>query len=246
MRLPRTTTAVLLLLLWRPVTAHHRWSFTKATFIPPAHPPAAHAVTDTHTGTIAVASSTHIARRTTTTTTTTALGMAKKKAAPAAKKMMQVKLLQHVAGTGQAGDIVQVSPAFYNNQLRPKHLAQIISDEQVALDQAAAAAAWEATQATALRLRARLEAAPLVLKRKADGHNLFGGVGVKVIVDELKVAHPEQAEFLSGKSVKVTALLDGNGKKMRGDIKQTGSFAAIVALTKEISAKVAIEVQADE
>jgi large subunit ribosomal protein L9 len=171
---------------------------------------------------------------------------AKKKAAPAAAKKIQVKLLKHVAGTGNAGDIIMVTPPFYNNKLRPTKLAELISDEQVELERSEAASAAAEREAKAKALKELIERTPLVLKRKAgpEGH-LFGGINAKVIIEELKGSTGE-ADFLSSKGVKVTALLDGEGKKMRGDIKELGSFQATLALTKEVSAKVELEVKSEE
>ena len=153
-------------------------------------------------------------------------------------------MLRHVAGTGQAGDVVLVTPAFYNNKLRPTQAAQIISDEQVQQEQAAAAAEAQEQLQTATTLQERLQALTLTLERKAgpDGQ-LFGGVGPKVIMEELKQVVVEDAHFLDSKTVKITALLDHNGKKMRGDIKHVGRFAANVALAKDISAKFTIDVK---
>jgi ribosomal protein L9 len=184
-----------------------------------------------------------------TTPVSTALWMAKKKPGPAASKKIQVKLLQHVAGVGQAGDVVLVTPPFFHNKLRPTRSAQLISDDQVAAEQSQAAEAAEQTAAQALTLQTKWQSSPpLVVRRKAgpDGH-LFGGVGAKAILDQLKesCSSGEEAEFLSRKGVKLTALLDSEGKKLRGDIKQTGSFAASLVLTQDISVKVEIEVQAD-
>lgn len=174
---------------------------------------------------------------------------AKKKASPAASKKIQVKLLKHVAGTGQAGDVVMVTPPFFNNKLRPTKSAELISDEQVALERSEAATAAVQRETQAKEIKERIEGTPLVLHRKAgpEGH-LFGGINAKVIIEELKGnsgSSDSDADFLNGKNVKVTALLDGEGKKMRGDIKETGSFHATIVLTKEISAKVDIEVKAE-
>ena len=198
------------------------WTFTPAAFIPPANPPrAADSVTSL---------------------------AAKKKAtaAPATSKKIQVKLLKHVAGTGQAGEVVMVTPPFFNNKLRPTKSATLISDEQVELEKAKEALAEKERQTKAAAIKEQVEGAPLIIARKAgpDGQ-LFGGIGPKIIVDELKAITGED-EFLESKPVKITALMDDNGKKMRGDIKHTGSFAANLSLMKDVVAKVTIEVHAEE
>ena len=104
----------------------------------------------------------------------------------------------------------------------------------------------EERQTKAASIKERVEAEPLLLKRKAgpDGH-LFGGVGAKNLMEELKASTGE-SDFLDSKSVKIIALMDGDGKKIRGDIKHTGSFQADLSLMKDVVAKVTIEVQPEE
>jgi large subunit ribosomal protein L9 len=207
-------------------TSGGSWSFTTATFIPPAHPPS----TSCRAEVLPLA--------------------ARKKAATAspASKKIQVKLLKYVAGTGQAGDVVLVTPPFFNNKLRPTKLAELISDEQVQQERAATAAMLRELEATATVLKKALEEdGPLVLRRKAgpDGR-LFGGIGPKLLMEEFKKAtSPSEKDFFDSKGVKVTALMDEDGKKIRGDIKHTGSFQASLSLTKNIMASVNIEVQAE-
>lgn len=220
------------------VVGANQWQFTKATFIPPANPPVPSArssgVDHGTTGAVFGSSS-----------SSSLLQAKKKSAAPAASKKIQVKLLKHVAGTGQAGDVVMVTPPFFNNKLRPTKSAQLISNEQVELEQAAADLAEEELQNKATSLKEQLEGEPLVLTRKTgpDGQ-LFGGIGAKNIIDELK-ATTGAADFMGQKGVKITGLTDGEGKKMRGDIKHTGSFKASISLTKDIRATVEIEVKAE-
>ena len=59
--------------------------------------------------------------------------MAKKKKDTTVGKgsKVQVKLLKHVAGTGQAGEIIMVAPAFFTNKLQKTGSAKRISDEEV-------------------------------------------------------------------------------------------------------------------
>jgi len=162
--------------------------------------------------------------------------------APASKKM-QVKLLKHVAGTGQAGQIVMVSPAFYNNKLRPTKSAEVISDEQLQQEQEEAQEQEKATRQKAIELKDKLEDTTLEITRKAgpDGQ-LFGGIGAKVIMEELKVKLGNDV-FLDSKSVKISQMTDSDGKKMRGDIKHTGEFGAVLSLIKDITAKFTISVK---
>mmetsp|Transcript_22298 Transcript_22298/g.42347 ORF Transcript_22298/g.42347 Transcript_22298/m.42347 type:complete len:224 (-) Transcript_22298:207-878(-) len=205
------------------VEGRSSWSFTQATFIPPA--------VDHHYQ----------------NNNPFCLSAKKKSAAPtAASKKIQVKLLKHVAGTGQAGEVVMVTPPFYNNKLRPTKSAALISDEQVEMEKSQAELHEKERQLKATALQEQVQSEPIVLRRKAgpDGQ-LFGGIGPKILMDELKVKTGENV-FLDDKGVKITALLDGNGKKMRGDIKHVGSFQASLQLTQKVIATIKIEVEAEE
>lgn len=176
----------------------------------------------------------------------TALFAAKKKA-PAASKKIQVKMLKAVPGTGQKGDVVQVTPAFFNNKLRPTQSAEVISDEQVQEENAKRDAEASAAKAEAMALQEELQAEPLTLKRKAgpDGQ-LFGGIGAKVIMEELTSQFSSHKDYLGRKNVKIVALADENNKKMRGDIKHTGDFGIEIALSKDIKANIKVSVVSEE
>ena len=93
-------------------------------------------------------------------------------------------------------------------------------------------------------MRETLTDMTLTVSRKAgpDGQ-LFGGVGAKAVMKELLKFIGN--DFLSQKGVKITELMDGNGKKIRGDIKHTGEFGARITLAKNVAVKFAISVEAD-
>lgn len=135
-----------------------------------------------------------------------------------------------------------VTPAFYNNKLRPTKCAVLISDEEVQKEQAKAVEADKQTRETALRMKELFLSTNITFKRKVgpDGQ-LFGGIGPKAIMEEVQRMYGEE-EFLSRKSVKVTSLLDADGGKITGDIKHTGDFGATISLTQDISANIEIEV----
>lgn len=163
----------------------------------------------------------------------------KKKSAAGAK--IQVKMLKYVAGTGIVGQVIQVTPAFYHNKLLPTKSAELISNEEMKLEQAQVAAEEKETREKANELKEKLSGITLQIKRTAgpDGH-LFGGIGPKAIVDELKMMIVD--DFLDQKGVKVMAITDEDGSKLRGDIKHTGKFSAGISLTKDISAKIEVVV----
>ena len=208
---------------------------TTASFVPPAAPTAissAHAVSSGYglytKGVVG-----------------TSLHAKKKAAGTGAAKKVQVKLLKHVAGTGQAGDVIMVTPAFFNNKLRPTNSAKMISDEAVETERAEAAALAESTMAAAKELKEEISDMTLKLIRKAGPTGqLFGGVSPKCVMDELQ--NVVNNDHLNGKGVKISELLDGDGKKMRGDIKHTGEFGARIVLADDISAKFTISIEAEQ
>ena len=179
-----------------------------------------------------------------TTTTMTALFARKKKANTpgTATRKVQVKLLKHVAGSGQAGEVILVSPAFYNNKLRPSQAAQLISDEEVALEKAAAELQAAEQDSKIQELHETLSDRTFVLRRKAgpDGH-LFGAVGSKAIMDVVQATVKD--DFMQKKFVKVSATAQEDGKKMRGDIKELGTYQVTIALGKGASVKVKLVVE---
>jgi ribosomal protein L9 len=169
--------------------------------------------------------------------------------ATAPTKKVQVKLLQNVPGTGQAGEVILVTPAFFNNKLLPTHLAKIISDEQVEQERQAKNAKEQADDARAVQLKAQIEALPALVLRRKVGPNgqLFGGVGPKMIMDLLSSAIPDEF-WTQQKGVKITAMMDAvdGQKKIVGDIKTVGTYRANIALTKAHSATLSFVIAAEE
>jgi large subunit ribosomal protein L9 len=162
-----------------------------------------------------------------------------------ASKKIQVKLLKHVPGTGQAGEVILVSPAFFNNRLRPTSLAKEITNEQVEQERMAKSTKQQQDNELAIQMVERIEALKLTMKRKVgpNGH-LFGGVGSKMVMEELYSAISD--DFLRQKNVKITAMLDPEGKRLDGDIKTIGTFTATVSLTKEHDAQLKVIVEAEQ
>ena len=163
---------------------------------------------------------------------------------PISSKKLQVKLLKYVPGIGQKGDIVRVAPAVLNNVLKPSQAAELITDDEIAQERAAAAASELEVDRKAKSLKEEIEAKEFTLIRKAgpDG-KLFGGVGPKSILEELMTLLGASGGFLKTKGVKITAIVDSDGTKIQGDIKQIGSFAATLLLTKAISARISLDVK---
>jgi large subunit ribosomal protein L9 len=164
-----------------------------------------------------------------------------KKKTPAASKKVQVKMLKYVAGTGNTGDIISVTPAFFQNKLRPTKSAVPITDEEIEVELSEKRAKDEAVNAAASKIKEQLSDFKLELKRKAgpDGH-LFGAVSPKTILEELR--NSVKDPYLDQKQVKVISVTH-DGEQLKGDIKHVGEFGVNIALTKEISAKFDITVQ---
>ena len=172
------------------------------------------------------------------------LQLSKKKAAPAPVKKIQVKMLKYVEGTGHVGEIVMVTPAFFQNKLRPSASAVMITDEEVAKAKLEAEALEKETREKAEVLKERLDGLSITLRRKAgpDGH-LFGGIGPKCIMDELETIINDN--FLKQKNVKIISITNEDGSEMNGDIKHTGVFNASLSLTKDISGLFGIIVETE-
>jgi len=167
-----------------------------------------------------------------------------KKKAGGAPQKMKVKLLKNVAGTGQAGMVIKVTPAFFNNKLRPTGSAKLISDEEVEKDELKSQALAESNKAAAKVIQEALNDVSIVIKRKAgpEGH-LFGGIGPKTIIKELSEKVPN--DMWKRKGVKVQDFLDENGEKIKGDIKEVGKFTAKIKFSTDMVSKVDISVEAE-
>mmetsp|Transcript_14089 Transcript_14089/g.21518 ORF Transcript_14089/g.21518 Transcript_14089/m.21518 type:complete len:241 (-) Transcript_14089:272-994(-) len=169
----------------------------------------------------------------------------KQKAGGTARKKIQVKMLKHVAGTGQAGQVVMVTPAFFNNKLRPSASAEMISDEEVEKAEQKAKADKELKMNVAKAAQEELEGFTLVIKRKAGPEgNLFGGVGAKAIVTELDKQLPNK--LWKSKGVKIVSVVDEADKKVKGDIKHVGKFSASINLTSDTVGKINISLEAEK
>jgi len=154
---------------------------------------------------------------------------------------IQVRLLKYVEGTGSIGDIVMVAPAFFENKLKKTNSAVFVSDEDVAKMKEEKNCRENDLAAGAMDMKEHLEGFELVLKKKSgpEGH-LFGGVGAKLILKELKKQFPSGA--LDGKQVKITRFEDRDGVEVKHDIKELGSFKATISLSKNVSTEISVEV----
>lgn len=155
---------------------------------------------------------------------------------------IQVKLLKHVAGTGSAGDIVMVAPAFFMNKLQKTGSAVRITDEQVEKECEEKAQQDKEARELANQLKEKIETLTLVLSKKAgpDGQ-LFGGIGYKAIFSELEKEFPKGA--LGAKYIKITQVKDDNGELLKHDIKSVGDYTVTISLLKDVAADFCLTVK---
>lgn len=176
---------------------------------------------------------------------------------------IQIKMLTSVPQIGQAGDIIFVSSAVFQNQLQRQKKARLISAEEVALLEAEkqkeeAEATQKAIDTKKMMEEAMLEGlgeecstdqdicgVALTMARKAGPEgNLFGGINPKMIMEDLKNTFPDGS--WEGKQVKLTDMKDSDGKDVKKkDIKHTGEYTCVVALGNDVDVKFILSVVAE-
>ena len=158
-----------------------------------------------------------------TSSTTALFGKKKKKdttISNSSVNKIQVKLLQHIAGTGQAGDVIMVNPIFFDNKLRPQKLARKINDDEVQNDIATnqentKQCNKEATTIVQLLGSEDSESSSsskytlsfLDNQTGPDGLKLFGGIGPKKLLDALKLDCNE-FDLYSKEHTKLVSIVD--------------------------------------
>lgn len=177
------------------------------------------------------------------------------------KGKIQVQLLETIPNIGQSGDIILVSSAVFQNQLKRGNKARLISDEEVERIEQKKVEEDQRMADMAMQTKALLEEAmlenlggegqcgtgstnseddicgvALELKRKAGPEgNLFGGVNPKMIMDALKERYPKGS--WEGRQVKLMELKDSNGNDVKGkDIKHVGDYNVTISLWRGIEA----------
>ncbi len=147
---------------------------------------------------------------------------------------MKVILTQDVKGTGQAGDVKDVADGYARNYLIPRKLAVPASAgalKGVQERQAAEAKRAVADEDEARELATRIASEPVVIAAKVgDKGRLYGSITSADIADQL-------AERL-GQSV------DKRRIDLEDPIRQLGSFEVPIRLHRNVTATLAVEVQA--
>lgn len=173
---------------------------------------------------------------------------------------IQIKMLETVPRIGQAGDVIFVSSAVFQNQLQRQQKARLISAEEVAQiekeKEADNQAQLEAAKATKQMIDDAMEAKPrdnehnvcgiaLEMKRKAGPEgSLFGGISPKMVMDALALTFPEGS--WDGKQVKLTGVKDMDGQDVKKkDIKHIGDYLLSVSLGRDVEASFILSISAE-
>jgi large subunit ribosomal protein L9 len=111
-----------------------------------------------------------------------------KKGGGGAAAKIQVLLNDAVEGVGKKNEVVMVNTGYYNNFLRPKKLAAIISDDEVKVKVEKEQEELAAIKQDAINMGLDIEKlGPIVLKRKTGkNNNIFGTITHKQIADAIK------------------------------------------------------------
>lgn len=133
-----------------------------------------------------------------------------------------------------------VTPAFFNNKLRPTGSAEKISDEAVAAERKEKDDKRRQVLDAATDIQSKISDMEITLKMKAgpEGH-LFGSVNNKSILKELQSRFPQGA---ISKKAKIVSVKDGEGTEVDGDIKDLGTYTARIELLKDVEAKFTVQI----
>ncbi len=174
------------------------------------------------------------------------------------KGKMQVQLLETIPNIGQSGDVILVSSAVFQNQLKRGNKARLITNEEIERIEQKKMEKDQKMIEMAMQTKALLEEAmienlggedqcrvslnseddicgvALKMQRKAGPEgNLFGGVTPKMVLDALKERYPKGS--WEGKQVKVVDVKDSNGNEVKAkDIKHVGDYTMKISLWKGI------------
>jgi len=148
--------------------------------------------------------------------------------------MSKLILTTEVSGLGAAGDVVEVKNGYARNYLLPRGFAVMWSkggEKQVAQIRAARDARALASAEEAAALKSALEAATVKLVVKAGlGGRLFGAVKTAAVAAAVEAAGLGQ--------------IDKRKVEFVAPIRNTGSHAATVRLTADLTAKLNLQVVA--
>ena len=148
---------------------------------------------------------------------------------------MKLILTNEVTGLGTAGDVIDVKDGYARNFLLPRGLATPWTkggQKQVDAITTARASREVRSLEEAKQVKGRLEAAQVTVPAKAgNGGRLFGAVSTADISSAVKASGGPD--------------LDRRKIEVKGHIKTTGSYEALVRLHPEVQATVPFEVVAN-
>jgi large subunit ribosomal protein L9 len=148
-------------------------------------------------------------------------------------KEMKIILLEDVDNLGKTGDIKDVSDGYARNFLLPRKLAEIATPEAINRSKIQAEKRIEKEKEELeknQKLAQELEGREVIIKAKAEDGKLFGSVGVKEIIKELK----NQEIEIDAKAV----LLDD-------PIKEMGEKEVVIQLGHGIEAKISVIIESE-
>ena len=170
------------------------------------------------------------------------LSLRAKKGKATAKKSVDVtvRLLQDSKeGLGQKGTIVKISAALWTNVYQPKKLAERITEEEEKNVLAGKKEAAEAELQNSMTMKGMLEGkeVPYVIEKKVGSSGqLFGGVKQKDILEIVKSMAP--ADVATSKWTVMELKGEGDSKvENQKEIREVGSFSAIINLRSDVKAK---------
>jgi large subunit ribosomal protein L9 len=148
---------------------------------------------------------------------------------------MRVVFLNDVEGVGRAGEIKNVADGYARNFLLPRKLAAAATTATVQQAESRAraiAAEQERADGAARELAEKLGATPFVFQARAgEAGRLFGSITSNDIAEALTAR--------AGREIEHRSVL------LEAPIKEVGSQAVEVVLTRNVRAQVQVEVQAE-
>lgn len=185
------------------------------------------------------------------------------------KGKVQVQLLETIPNIGQSGDVILVSGAVFQNQLKRGNKARLITNEEVERIEQKKMEEDQKMIEMAMQTKALLEEAmienlggedqcrvssnseddvcgvALKMNRKAGPEgNLFGGVTPKMVLDALKERYPKGS--WEGRHVKLMDVIDSNGDEVKAkDIKHVGDYTMKISLWKGIEVTFILSVSSE-
>ena len=144
---------------------------------------------------------------------------------------MQVILIENVKSLGKKGELKEVSEGYARNFLIPKKIAEIATEEAIEelKKNQDALKTKERQEEEMLRKQAsEIQGKKILIKAKAEKGKLFGSIGAREIVSELR----KQGFDIQEKSI-----------TLKGIIKNTGEKEIFIDFGKNIKTKIIVSIE---